>query len=82
MNKLGNLACLTKQNVSYFLKDFFGLGVIKKLEDRKQQKRRKKNEDRKDLVFPHVYLVGVMENYFIWLERKLSGRMENIIYIN
>ena len=33
---------------------------------------KKKNEDRKNLVFPHVYLVGGIENYFIWLERKLS----------
>ena len=81
MNKLGNLACLTKQNVSYFLKDFFGWGN-QKVGGQKIARTQKKNEDRKDLVFPHVYLVGVMKNYFIWFERKLSGRMENIIYIN
>ena len=35
-------------------------------------------EDRKDLVFPHVCLVGGVEkwegvNFFVWLERKRGG---------
>ena len=45
-----------------------------------------KCEDRKYLVFPHVYLVGMMEKWesgklFCLVEKK-SGRIENVIYIN
>ena len=43
-------------------------------------------EDKKDLVFPHVYLVGGVEK---WEGGKLSclvgeknGKMENVVYIN
>ena len=30
-------------------------------------------DDRKVLVFPHVCLVGGVENFFVWLERKVRG---------
>ena len=43
-------------------------------------------EDKKDLVFPHVCLVGGVEK---WEDGKLfclvgekNGRMENVVYIN
>ena len=43
-------------------------------------------EDRKDLVFPHVYLVGGVEEWegekLFCLVVKKSGRMENVVYIN
>ena len=29
-------------------------------------------EDKKDLVFPHMCLVRGVENFFIWLERKME----------
>ena len=38
-------------------------------------------EDRKNLVFPHVYLVGGIENSFFLVEEK-SERIENVVYIN
>ena len=42
--------------------------------------------DRKDLVFPHMYLVGGMKKLkggklFCLVEEK-SGRKENVVYIN
>ena len=48
--------------------------------------RMKKWEDRKNLVFPHVCLVGGMEKcdggkLFCLIEKK-NGRMENVVYIN
>ena len=48
--------------------------------------RMKKWEDRKNLVFPHVCLVGGMEKcdsgkLFCLVEKK-NGRMENVVYIN
>ena len=43
-------------------------------------------EDRKDLVFPHVCLVGWMEKWeggkLFCLVGKKKGRMENVVYIN
>ena len=43
-------------------------------------------EDRKDLVFPHVCLVGEVEKWeggkiFCLVEKK-SERIENVVYIN
>ena len=49
--------------------------------------RRMKNwENKKDLVFPHVCLVGGVEKWeggklFFLVEEK-NGRMENVVYIN
>ena len=46
----------------------------------------KKWEDRKDLVFPHVCLVGEVEKWkgeklFCFVGEK-NSRMENVFYIN
>ena len=51
MNKLGNLACLTKQNVSYFLKDFFGWGN-QKVGGQKIARTQKKKRRQKKFSFP------------------------------
>ena len=43
-------------------------------------------EDRKDLVFPHVCLVGGVKKWecgkLFYLVEKKSERIENVIYIN
>ena len=43
-------------------------------------------EDRKDLVFHHVCLVGGMEKWeggkLFYLVREKKGKIENIVYIN
>ena len=43
-------------------------------------------EDRKDLVFPHVCLVGGVEKWegekFFCLAGEKKGRMKNVVYIN
>ena len=43
-------------------------------------------EDRKDLVFPHVCLVGGVEKWeggkLFYLVEKKSERIENVVYIN
>ena len=43
-------------------------------------------EDRKDLVFPHVCLVGRVEKWeggkLSCLVREKNGRMKNVVYIN
>ena len=43
-------------------------------------------EDRKDLVFPHVYLVEGVEKWeggkLFCLVGEKNGRMENVVYIN
>ena len=43
-------------------------------------------EDRKDLVFPHVCLVGGVEKWecgkFFCLAREKKERMENVVDIN
>ena len=46
----------------------------------------KKWEDKKDLIFPHVYLVGGVEKWeggkLFCLVREKNGRIENVVYIN
>ena len=48
--------------------------------------KKEKWEDRKDLVFPHVCLVGRVEKWeggkLSYLVREKNGRMENVVYIN
>ena len=43
-------------------------------------------EDIKNLVFPHVCLVGRMEKWeggkLFYLVKEKNGRMENVVYIN
>ena len=44
-------------------------------------------EDRKDLISPYVCLVGGVEKQeggklFYLVEKKKSGRIENVVYIN
>ena len=43
-------------------------------------------EDRKDLVFPHVCLVGGVEKWeggkLFYLVEKKSERIENVVHIN
>ena len=46
----------------------------------------KKWEDRKDLVFSHVCLVGGVKKWeggkLFYLVREKKGRMKNVVYIN
>ena len=58
------------------------IGGVENQEDRNGE-RMKKQENRKDFNFPHLYLVGMVEK---WKDRKLfyliekeNGRIENII---
>ena len=43
-------------------------------------------EDRKDLVFSHVCLVGMVKKWeggkLFYLVREKNWRMENVVYIN
>ena len=48
--------------------------------------RMEKWKDKKDLVFPHMYLVGGVEKWeggkLFCLVREKNGRIENVVYIN
>ena len=64
---------------------------VEKWEDRKlvrgwKSGRIEKWEDKKDLVFPHVCLVGGMEKWkgekLFYLVKEKSGRIKNVVYIN
>ena len=52
----------------------------------RDKKKKKKLNDRKYLVFSHIYLVGRIEKYrdrkFLYLVEEKSERIKNITYIN
>ena len=64
---------------------------MEKWEDRKlvggwKSGRIEKWEDKKDLVFPHVCLVGGVKKWkgekLFYLVEEKSGRIKNVVYIN